>query len=370
MDDDNTYFVRSMEEGHHAHTVVFDSPGCKPMLQQLQREFDVRYDNVEKLPIDFLDIASYLSAPNRVNTCNPHVGKIYRVCQIQRLLPNKISNKEFNENQCSLNVFSQSDQQFLKQYQVKHLEILNKLSIDDSNHLVAIQNESIVELYNTLSYDIKLLDYLKLTKSYNQLLIIEYNPNQFDNNDDLAKLFSSNLFVEIKNSKSCKIILCAKQDQILKNILSANLDELCKETKAEGFTWNDLNEESQKKLLNRKIVFQEKEKNLNDLIDVFNIKDEIGQLIDHDSLIKLINEDNKIEIGSKNFGIENLEGAYADLYKEVNNKTLKYNLIENSKKAIYFISGLFENNDENRALEKLLILNSRKRILINNTINI
>ncbi|KAI2796130.1 hypothetical protein BLOT_016051 [Blomia tropicalis] len=588
MDDDNTYFVRSMEEGHHAHTVVFDSPGCKPMLQQLQREFDVRYDNVEKLPIDFLDIASYLSAPNRVNTCNPHVGKIYRVFidfsikslsynlqthkmknilktfdektglfkkengkfKIQEVVdwpetsilnrneykeffkwakklndynpsskdvkfkgyyPIRYQTKEFNENQCSLNVFSQSDQQFLKQYQVvrqfsdffklnklfdkKHLEILNKLSIDDSNHLVAIQNESIVELYNTLSYvrqflikfpkkieklktwlsnesiaeityknvsisylqlnkkwlkfkicenfekslveflnnpnkivwkievtsgdtfctlkqiyctfleqiknesisnytekhcivldiknllqknqDIKLLDYLKLTKSYNQLLIIEYNPNQFDNNDDLAKMFSSNLFVEIKNSKSCKIILCAKQDQILKNILSTNLDELCKETKAEGFTWNDLNEESQKKLLNRKIVFQEKEKNLNDLIDVFNIKDEIGQLIDHDSLIKLINEDNKIEIGSKNFGIENLEGAYADLYKEVNNKTLKYNLIENSKKAIYFISGLFENNDENRAgidsLEMLanlfddFLLKSNKNINIEQT---
>ncbi|KAJ6215343.1 hypothetical protein RDWZM_009843 [Blomia tropicalis] len=79
IDDDKTYFVKSEEEGHHAHTVVFDSPGCKPMLQQLQREFDVRYDNVEKLPIDCLDITSYLSVPNRVNTCNPHVGKIYRM---------------------------------------------------------------------------------------------------------------------------------------------------------------------------------------------------------------------------------------------------------------------------------------------------
>ncbi|KAI2797171.1 hypothetical protein BLOT_011149 [Blomia tropicalis] len=577
MDNDNTYFVKSMEEGHHAHTVVFDSPGCKPMLQQLQREFDVKYDNVEKLPIDCLDITSYLSAPNRVNTCNPHVGKIYRVFidfsnksffneynlythKVKNILktfdketglfeqengkfkihevvdwpetsilnkdeynnffkwatefnnyhptyknvkfkdyyPIRYQTKEFNERQCSLNVFSQSDQQFLKQYQSVrqfsnffnlnklfdevHLKILNKLSIDESNHLVGINKGSIVELYDTLSYvrqllfkfpekseilktwlshksiveityknvsisylhsnkkwlkfktcenfekglveflnnpnkivwkievtsgdtfctlkqiyctflekikkesifnyteqhcivldiksllqknrDIKLLDYLKLTKSYSQLLIIEYNPNQFDNNDDLIKMFSSNLFEEIKSSKSCKIILCAKQNQILKNILSTNLDELCKETKAEGFTWNDLNEESQKELLNRKIVFQEKEKKLNDLTDDFNIKDEIGQLIDHDSLIKLINDNNKIEIGSKSFGIENLEGAYADLYKEVNNETLKYNLIKNSKKAIYFISGLFENNDENRALEELVnIFNYEKNII-------
>ncbi|KAJ6216024.1 hypothetical protein RDWZM_010524, partial [Blomia tropicalis] len=76
---DNTYFVKSMVEGHHAHTVVFDSPGCKPMLQQLQSDFDVRYNNVDKISIDSLDITSYLSAPNRINTCNKHVGKVYRV---------------------------------------------------------------------------------------------------------------------------------------------------------------------------------------------------------------------------------------------------------------------------------------------------
>ncbi|KAI2795594.1 hypothetical protein BLOT_016641 [Blomia tropicalis] len=579
MDDGNTYFVKSTREGHHAHTVVFDSPGCKPMLQQLQSDFDVRYDNVEKLPIDSLDITSYLSAPNRINTCNKHVGKIYRVfidfdkksllydlqthsldnilktfdkktglfekkngkfkiqevvdwpdtstlssneykkffkwatefnnyhptynnVEFKNYYPIRYQTKEFNENQCSLNVFSQSDQQFLKQYQSvrqfsdffnlnklfdeENLKILNKVLIDESNHLVAIQNESIVELYDTLSYvrqllikfpekseilktwlshksiveityknvsdsylqsnkkwlkfkicknfekglveflnnpdqivwkidvtsgdtfctlkqiystflekiknesisnytekhcivldiknllqknrDIKLLDYLKLTKSYNQLLIIEYNPNQFDNNDDLEKIFSLNLFEEIKSSKSCKIILCAKQDQIFKNILSTNLDELCKETKAEGFTWNDLNEESQNELLNKKIFFQEKRKKLNNLIDEFNIKDKIDQLINHDSLIKLINDNNKIEIGSKNFGIENLEGAYADLYKEVNNETLKLNLIKNSIKAVYFMSGLFENNDKNKALKELgNILNFEGNIIADET---
>ncbi|KAI2802360.1 hypothetical protein BLOT_009805 [Blomia tropicalis] len=575
MDDDKTYFVMSKNVGHHAHTVVFDSPGCKPMLQQLQDDFDVRYDNVEKLPIDSLDITSYLSAPNRINTCNKHVGKVYRVfidfsiksslydlqthslnnilktfdketglfkfkiqevvdwpdtsllnsnehkeffkwatefnnyhptykdVQFKNNYPIRYQTKEFNENQCSLNVFSQSDQQFLKQYQSvrqfsnffnpnklfdeENLKILNKLSIDESNHLVGINKGSIVELYDTLSYvrqllikfpekseilktwlshksiveityknvsisylqsnkkwlkfklcenfekdlveflnnpnkivwkievtsgdtfctlkqiyctflekikkesifnyteqhcivldiksllqknrDIKLLDYLKLTKSYNQLLIIEYNSNQFDNNDDLVKMFSLNLFKEIKNSKSCKIILCATQDHILKNILKTNLDKLYFETKDEGFTWNDLDVESQTVLLKREIVFQEKRKKLNDLIDEFNIKDEIDQLINHDSLIKLINDNNKIEIGSKNFGIENLEGAYADLYKEVNNETMKLNLIKNSIKAVYFISGLFENNDKNKTLEELGNILNFEGIIIADKIN-
>ncbi|KAI2802374.1 hypothetical protein BLOT_009821 [Blomia tropicalis] len=584
MDDDKPYFVKSMVEGHHAHTVVFDSPGCKPMLQQLQREFDVRYDNVEKLPIDCLDITSYLSAPNLINTCNPHVGKIYRVFinfsnksffdftnkfyilqthnleniletfdkdtglfkkengkfKIQEIVdwpetsilnkgeyndffkwatefnnyhptyknvkfkdyyPIRYQTKEFNERQCSLNVFSQSDQQFLKQYQSvqqfpdifilnelfdeEHLEILNKLSIDESNHLVGIQKKSIVELYDSLSYVrqllikfpekseklktwlsdegiveklyksvsnsyldvnknwlkykvceniqnelleflnnpnqivwkvnvtngdtfctlkqiynaflekiktknesiynytekhcivldlknllqtdryIKMLNFVKSTKSYNQLLIIEYNPNQADNNDDYIEKLFTNLFKEIKSSESCKIILCAKQDHILKNILNTNLGtQLYKETKDEGFTWNDLDVESQIALLNKKIVFQEKEKNLNDLIYEFNIKDKIDQLIDYDTLVKLINDDNKIEIGSKNFGIENLEGAYADLYKKVNNETLKLNLINNLIEAVYFISGFFEINDENRPLVELAtILNFEKNII-------
>ncbi|KAI2800886.1 hypothetical protein BLOT_012461 [Blomia tropicalis] len=519
--DDNTYFVKSKREGHHAHTVVFDSPGCKPMLQQLQREFDVRYDNVEKLPIDCLDITSYLSAPNRINTCNSHVGKIYRVFinfsnksffdltnkfyilqthSLENILetfdeetdwpetsilkrdeyneffewatklnnyhptqndvkfkdyyPIRYQTKEFNKRQCSLNVFSQSEQQFLKQYQSvrqysdffnlnklfnkEHLETLNKLSIDESNRLVGINEGSIVELYNTISYIrqllikypktneihktwlskkiivenlyknnsysyqninknwlkfkvcenienelleflnnpiqivwkvnvtsgdtfctlkqiyntflekvknckyteehcivldlknilqtncyIKMLDFVKLTKNYNQLLIIDYNPNQSDSNDDLIKTFFTNLFEEIKSSKSYKIILCAKQDHILENILSTNLEiQYIKKTTDKGFTWNDLDIKSQNKLLNK-----------------------IDQLIDHKSLIKLIYVDNKIEIGSKSFRIENFEGAYADLFEEVNNETLKLNLINNSINAIYFISGLYENNE-------------------------
>ncbi|KAI2797180.1 hypothetical protein BLOT_011158 [Blomia tropicalis] len=597
MDGDNMCFVKSEKEGHHAHTVVFDSPGCKPMLEQLQSDFDVRYDNVEKLPIDSLDITSYLSAPNRINTCNPHVGKIFRVFidfdkksfshtkkinlwfvdftipsveydlqthsldniletfdkktglfkkingkfKIQEVVDwpktstlnsgeynkffkwaTKLYNfhpkykdviyknlceiryqtKEFNEKQCSLNVFSQSDQQFLKQYQSvqkysfffnfnelfnkKHLKKLKKLSIDESNHLVSVNKGSIVKLYNTVSYirqllikypdkskqletwlsknsfvenlykkvstsylhsnkkwlkfkgceniKIKLLEFLKYSnkivwkvdasngdtfctlkqiyntflakfenqllsnytkkycivldlkhilstnchinmlnfvnsnKNYNQLWIIDYNPNQADNNDDFIKMFFTNLFKIIKSSKTCKIILCVKHDHNLKNILSTNLDKLYIETNDEGFTWNDLDVESQTVLLKRKIVFQEKEKNLNDLIDDFNIKNEIDQLIDHDTLVKLINNDNKIEIAGKNFGIENLEGAYADLYIKVNNKTLKLNLVKNYIKAIYFINGLFENNNENDALKELAnILNFEKNIIADKT---
>lgn len=50
------------------HSVVFDSPGCKKMLLK-----------IASIDVYSLNITSYLSAMNRINTFNRHVGKIYRI---------------------------------------------------------------------------------------------------------------------------------------------------------------------------------------------------------------------------------------------------------------------------------------------------
>ena len=73
-------FLRSNNDNdcYHPHTVVFDSPGCKGMLSQMRNTFDVRVDE-HSIHIEHLDITSYLSAPNRINTCNEHVGTVYRI---------------------------------------------------------------------------------------------------------------------------------------------------------------------------------------------------------------------------------------------------------------------------------------------------
>jgi len=63
---------------YHPHTVVFESPGCKDMLSGMRDTFDVRLDG-RSIDIELLDITSYLSAPNRINTCNAHVGTVYRI---------------------------------------------------------------------------------------------------------------------------------------------------------------------------------------------------------------------------------------------------------------------------------------------------
>ena len=66
------------QDSFHPHTVVFDSPGCKDMLSQMTDKLDVRLDG-RSIDIEHLDITSYLSAPNRINTCNAHVGTVYRI---------------------------------------------------------------------------------------------------------------------------------------------------------------------------------------------------------------------------------------------------------------------------------------------------
>ena len=62
----------------HPHTVVFDSPGCKDMLSQMADKLDLRLDG-RSIDSEQLHITSYLSAPNRINTCNTHVGTVYRI---------------------------------------------------------------------------------------------------------------------------------------------------------------------------------------------------------------------------------------------------------------------------------------------------
>ena len=74
------FFLRNIDDNccYHPHTVVFESPGCKDMLSKMADELEVLYDG-RSIDLELLDITSYLSAPNRINTCNKHVGTIYRI---------------------------------------------------------------------------------------------------------------------------------------------------------------------------------------------------------------------------------------------------------------------------------------------------
>jgi hypothetical protein len=68
-----------VRESYHPHTVVFDSPGCENMLSKMKDTFEKRYKG-SSIDLKHLDITSYLSAPNRINTCNKHLGTVYHIC--------------------------------------------------------------------------------------------------------------------------------------------------------------------------------------------------------------------------------------------------------------------------------------------------
>ena len=70
--------TQDVPHSYHPHTVVFDSPGCKDMLSQMTNKLDVRLSG-RSIDLQHLDITSYLSAPNRINTCNSHFGTVYRI---------------------------------------------------------------------------------------------------------------------------------------------------------------------------------------------------------------------------------------------------------------------------------------------------
>lgn len=71
------HFIKLKENGWHTNTVAFDSPGCESMLRKLQDDIDLRYE--KSTSISDLDISVYLSAPNRINIVDHHVGTIYRL---------------------------------------------------------------------------------------------------------------------------------------------------------------------------------------------------------------------------------------------------------------------------------------------------
>ena len=76
--EENLFLKSYKNECYHPHRVVFDSPGCKDILSQVTDNFDVRLDG-RSIDLEHLDITRYLSAPNRINTCNKHVGTVYRI---------------------------------------------------------------------------------------------------------------------------------------------------------------------------------------------------------------------------------------------------------------------------------------------------
>ncbi len=70
------YFCHMDFNCHDVRAVTFDSPGTKDHLEVFKSNVDNPYTKVNT---SLFDIVTYLSAPNVVNICNQHIGKVYRI---------------------------------------------------------------------------------------------------------------------------------------------------------------------------------------------------------------------------------------------------------------------------------------------------
>ena len=71
----SVYFCHTAFDYPEVNAVTFESPGIGEMLDKIGAEH-------ETLNVENLDILSYLSYPNIVNTCNHHVGTLYSIMPV------------------------------------------------------------------------------------------------------------------------------------------------------------------------------------------------------------------------------------------------------------------------------------------------
>lgn len=83
----STYYSYAYFEYRNVKSVTFESPGTEPMMKRLRSNIK----NKDAIKGEDLDIVTYLAAPNPVNSCNKHVGRVYRV-ESEMKLPQESEN--------------------------------------------------------------------------------------------------------------------------------------------------------------------------------------------------------------------------------------------------------------------------------------
>ncbi|KAL1487948.1 hypothetical protein ABEB36_015331 [Hypothenemus hampei] len=175
----------------------------------------------------------------------------------------------------------------------------------------------------------KVYEVLKDILKFN-LVAIECNAQQ----QKIEELYN-NLDGVIRSNKNKKVIFINTKDNdgLAKRF---SIDSKYKsEIDTSGF--RDLTKKSQQKVLKRKLTLQEKKISLNKLIDESD--ESAKEIIDVKTLVQLITNE-EIEIGSKPPGPSNLEGAYSELFEEVEIKTFVDELLLEESGDLYIISGI------------------------------
>jgi len=73
-----SFFVLGDSPSIHAHTLVFESPGAKDILEKIEADFENKY-KIGMIKLNDLDITTYLLAANVINSFGKHVGNVYEI---------------------------------------------------------------------------------------------------------------------------------------------------------------------------------------------------------------------------------------------------------------------------------------------------
>ncbi len=90
----SAYFSFKHLDYMHTRALTFDSPGSYDIFETLKSNIHSHHDNSY---LEHLDIITYLSIPNVVNSCNGHIGEVYSVTpKITKIeIQNNLLNSKF-----------------------------------------------------------------------------------------------------------------------------------------------------------------------------------------------------------------------------------------------------------------------------------
>ncbi|GFR05514.1 uncharacterized protein TNCT_117161 [Trichonephila clavata] len=137
---------------------------------------------------------------------------------------------------------------------------------------------------------------------YKYLLVIECD----DVLNDKIKEFLEKLFSALEDNRNIKVILATEKGSDLSKFVSeyvVNNPSKCREENSE-VKWNDLTPDSQRKLLEKTVIFQGREVPLSRVV---NGSDALDTIIDPETIVELF-QNKKIEIGKPLPGLGETEG--------------------------------------------------------------
>ncbi|KAB0795933.1 hypothetical protein PPYR_09994 [Photinus pyralis] len=282
----------------HAHTVTFESPGCRENLEFLRKRFVPTYFHTNFGNFYTLDMTVYLSAINPINSINKHVGVIYMTAAKSHslstildqfdVITQKIANERvlhfesgvkasvksvfksiinnpnrsvtkvpYRENECSLNVFNDSELdlakywKYLSNYESEFIQKIKRrmahFEIDFEKHIIksASLNRIIATIKDQKPTNEFICDLLESVKDIDlNKEILEINRLQFQKGKFGEGYFFKDRYglkAFLNSSKKALHIRVRHSQEFPDQVESLILGNICKRYESNDFAYSFTN---------------------------------------------------------------------------------------------------------------------------------